>query len=300
MSRESRGKICVLIEDYFDEHCYHSFNRFFPSYGYEIEYVSYLWGLEQVTFEGKDFTASVTVSVDVKDVNLAECLGVILIGGYAMERLRYQVSPSENKPNDAPAVEFLRRAMQVENLKVGAIHNGLWLLCAAPEFLKGRKVTCSPGIIDDVKNAGGLVQYSEGKTQDVWVDGNLITSSQAGIVTRGYPGEVESFINQLLIELGTNPDDPEAVAMVRKKAIGQFFTAISSNQKLQAKLGKHQSVEQLIKFAYAQGYNLTLEALQIFVAKQANQDLSVDYGSLVSDPEYGTYPKWDYQTFMNQ
>ncbi len=293
-----KGKICVLIEDYFDEHSYHSFNRFFPSYGYEVEYVSYLWGLESITFDGKDFTATATVSVDVNDVNLPKCKALILIGGYAMERLRYQVSPAENKPNDAPAVEFLRRAMKTETLKVGAIHNGLWLLCSAPELIKGRKITCSQGIIDDVINAGGIIQYGERKTQDVWVDQNLITSSQAGIVTRGYPGDVEPFIHRLLLELGTNPDDSQAKSRVMKKAIGQFLTSVSQNQKLQEKLGKNQNVEQLIKFAKDQGYDFTLEELKLFVEKQGSQDLSVDYGALVTDPEYGNYPKWNYQAFM--
>lgn len=39
-----KGKIGVLIEDYFDFIEYCKFNEFFFEKGYEVEYIIYLWG----------------------------------------------------------------------------------------------------------------------------------------------------------------------------------------------------------------------------------------------------------------
>jgi len=63
----------------------------------------------------------------------------ILIGGYAMDRLRYEENPRAGRPNQAPAVVFLRRAveaMDAGQLRIGAICHGLWLFCAAPKGFK--------------------------------------------------------------------------------------------------------------------------------------------------------------------
>src|SRR5260370_38775232 len=89
-SSEVKGKIGVLIEAHFDETEFRRFNEFFPAHGYEIEYITHLWGQDKLTFKGNDFIQEVTVSKEVADVNLADYKAIILIGGYAMDRLRYQ------------------------------------------------------------------------------------------------------------------------------------------------------------------------------------------------------------------
>ena len=43
----SKGKIGVLIEDHFDEIEYREFNQYFPEKGYEVVYLSHLWGQPQ-------------------------------------------------------------------------------------------------------------------------------------------------------------------------------------------------------------------------------------------------------------
>ena len=40
----SKGKIGVFIEDHFDMTEYRLFNRRFPAAGYDIQYISNLWG----------------------------------------------------------------------------------------------------------------------------------------------------------------------------------------------------------------------------------------------------------------
>src|ERR1700746_1622228 len=88
-----KGKIGVLVEAHFDETEYRRFGQFFPEHGYSVEYLSHLWGQPQLTFQGTDMTAAVTVRVEVNNVSPADYVGLILIGGYAMDRLRYEENP---------------------------------------------------------------------------------------------------------------------------------------------------------------------------------------------------------------
>ena len=193
---EAKGKIGVVVEEHFDEHEVRRFNEFFPAHGYEVEYMSHLWNQPQLTFKGNDHTAEVTAQVEVNQVNLADYKGIILVGGYAMDRLRYQQNPRPGQPNRAPAVEFLRRAVQAmdnDTLPIGTICHSLWLFCADPELLRGRKVTCAHNIICDVQNAGGIVMFEGDETKDVWVDSCLISGR--------HPGVVEEFMNAFLQEI---------------------------------------------------------------------------------------------------
>ncbi len=165
-SSQVKGKIGVLIEAHFDETEFRRFNEFFPAHGYEVEYITHLWGQDKLTFKGNDFTQEVTVTREVRDVKPADYKAIILIGGYAMDRLRYQEHPEPGRPNRAPAVEFLRRAVKAMNnshLKIGTICHSLWLFCAAPETLTGRKVTCAHNIMGDVENAGGTLVWKRSK-----------------------------------------------------------------------------------------------------------------------------------------
>lgn len=185
MATKIKGKIGILIEEHFDETEYKRFNEFFPEQGYHLEYLSNLWQQEKLTFQGNDHTAEATVTVDVSQVEATEYQGIILIGGYAMDRLRYQVNPEPGKPNQSPAVEFLRKAVKTmdnSNLKIGTICHSLWLFCADPALIKGRKVTCAHNIICDVENAGGIVMYDGNRTLDIYVDNNLISSQHPGVV----------------------------------------------------------------------------------------------------------------------
>jgi putative intracellular protease/amidase len=188
--------IGVLIESHFDETEYRRFGEFFGEHGYDVEYLSHLWGQAELTFQGNDMTAQVTVRREVKDVAPTDYAAIILIGGYAMDRLRYEANPREGQPNQAPAVVFLRKAVEAMDrgrLKIGAICHGLWLFCAAPELLRGRKVTCAHNILCDVQNAGGVTVYNGDRLQATCIDGNLITGQ--------HPGVIEEFLNTFVGEL---------------------------------------------------------------------------------------------------
>ncbi|NEP89526.1 MULTISPECIES: DJ-1/PfpI family protein [Okeania] len=185
MATATKGKIGVLIEDHFDPTEYLKFNEFFPQKGYEVEYITHLWGNKELHFgsnpENNIVEQQVTVSTEVNDINPSDYKGIICIGAYAMDRLRYQVNPKKGEPNQAPAVAFLRKAVNTENVKLGAICHSLWLFCADNEMIKNKKVTCAHNIICDVENAGADVIFDGDQTADLVIDGNLITAKHPGV-----------------------------------------------------------------------------------------------------------------------
>jgi len=175
----AKGRIAVLIEEHFDPSEFRDFNAYFPERGYAVDYVSHLWGLPSLTFGSNPDNGyveeHVTVTREVSALDPADYVGVVLIGAYAMDRLRYQVEvPGPGSRNKAPAVEFLRAAMAAPGFKVGTI--SLWLLCADRALLAGRRVTCAHNIVCDVENAGAEIVYEGNGTADLVVDGDLITA----------------------------------------------------------------------------------------------------------------------------
>ena len=180
-----KGKIGVLIEEHFDQTEFRKFNEYFPSRGYQVEYLSHLWGNPELTFgsnpEDKGVVEEhVTVSTEINTVDPSDYKGILLIGAYAMDRLRYQANPKQGQANMAPAVVFLRKAVAA-GLKIGTICHSLWLFCADPALLKGRKVTCAHNIICDVENAGGEVIFEGDQTANLVIDGNLISGKHPAI-----------------------------------------------------------------------------------------------------------------------
>jgi putative intracellular protease/amidase len=193
----NKGKIGVLIEAHFDETEFRRFNEHFPYLGYEVEYLSDLWGEPSLTFTGNEGGAHCTVTKDLRDANPADYRALILIGGYAMDRLRYQPTPLPLVPNQAPALDFLRKAvvaMDSGETRIGATSHGLWLFCADPDLIRGRKVTCAHNIMGDVINAGAEFVFAEGGGGvDTHVDGGLVTGRHAGVV--------DAFMDRLIGEL---------------------------------------------------------------------------------------------------
>ena len=181
-------KIGVVIEEHFDASEFRQFNEYFPQHGYEVEYLSHLWGNPQLTFgsnpENNQIEFHVTVTKEIQTADPNSYKGIIFIGAYAMDRLRYEEYPVKNQPNQAPTVNFLRKAIQHPTLKFGTICHSLCIFCADPSLLKGKKVTCAHNIICDVENAGGDVQFEGNQTADVIIDGNLISAKHPGVLDK--------------------------------------------------------------------------------------------------------------------
>lgn len=180
-----KGRIGVLIEDHFDPDEYRQFNTFFPEQGYEVVYLSHLWGQPKLVFgsnaEDHVVKEKVAVTTEIQDLDLSQYKGIIAIGAYAMDRLRYPPKVGKGQENGSVGVAFLRRASQAKHLKLGTICHGLWLWCADSALLKGKRVTCSHNIVCDVEHAGATVAYDGEGTVDLVVDGNLITAKHPAV-----------------------------------------------------------------------------------------------------------------------
>jgi protease I len=192
-----KGKIGVLIEDHFDPTEFREFNRYFPLRGYTVDYMTHLWGNPELRFGGNPDTGvveeHVTVTTEVNSAKPTDYKGIICIGAYAMDRLRYEEHPRKGQPNQAPAVVFLRKAMAAKGVKVGTICHGLWLMCADRKLLEGRKITCAHNIICDVENAGGDVVFEGDQTADIVVDRDLITAKHPGVLDKF----LETFVREI-------------------------------------------------------------------------------------------------------
>ena len=102
----AKGKIGVLIEEHFDATEFRRFNEYFPAHGYEVEYISHLWGQPALHFganpDNDSVEEHVTVTTELNDVDPSDYKGILLIGAYAMDRLRYQSKVKKGEKNQAP------------------------------------------------------------------------------------------------------------------------------------------------------------------------------------------------------
>jgi putative intracellular protease/amidase len=186
--------IAVVLESHYDPTELPAFSMFFPANGYAVQLISDLHGHPSATFRDNDGGGAVTVTTDLDRVNPADFSAIVLIGGYAMDMLRFEVFVEAGVPDEPKATRFLRKVMATKNLIVGTICHSLWLFTPAPDLLRGRKVTCSHNILFDVRNAGAELVY-DAKTRmlaDVHVDGNLVTAR--------HPYVVQAFMNTLVAE----------------------------------------------------------------------------------------------------
>ncbi len=93
------------------------------------------------------------------EVRAQDVDGIMVPGGWAPDLLR-------RLPHLLDVVRYLDERGKL----VASICHGPWVLISA-RILKGRRMTSTPGIKDDVENAGGLW-----RDDAVVEDGNLITS----------------------------------------------------------------------------------------------------------------------------
>jgi len=100
-----------------------------------------------------------TADARLADVRSAEFVGLLIPGGFMPDKLRRH-----------PQVLALTREFFDQGKLVAFICHGGWIPISA-KILKGRRVTGSRGIKDDLENAGGVWV-----DEPVVVDGNLVSS----------------------------------------------------------------------------------------------------------------------------
>lgn len=93
------------------------------------------------------------------DINPSDYDGLLIPGGWAPDKLRR-----------FPEVLKIVQDMNSENKVIGEICHAGWVTISA-KIIKGKKVTSTPGIKDDMENAGGIWL-----DEPVVADGNLVSS----------------------------------------------------------------------------------------------------------------------------
>ena len=121
-----------------------------------------LVGKKGVTFAGKHGYPA-TVERDLSEFSPANLAGILAPGGWAPDKLR----------RDSVVLDLVRGVHERGGM-VATICHGPWILISAG-IVRGRRLTSTVGIRDDVVNAG-----AEWVDQSVVVDGNIISSRVPG------------------------------------------------------------------------------------------------------------------------
>jgi len=122
--------------------------------GYEVK----LAGLGEKDYRGKHGYPC-KVDGTVRDFPASVLAGIVAPGGWAPDKVR----------RDAEVLERVRQVHSAGKL-VGAICHGPWVLISAG-IVRGRRMTSSVGIRDDLVNAG-----AEWVDQPSVIDGNIVSA----------------------------------------------------------------------------------------------------------------------------
>jgi protease I len=126
----------------------------------------------QTVFRGKHGYPA-TSDVAIADVDAAAFVGIVLPGGWMPDKLR----------RDARVLELVR-AFDRQKKLVASICHGPWI-CISAGIVRGRRYTGSPGIKDDLVNAGALFA-----DEPMVVDGHHVSSRR--------PDDLPAFAKGLL------------------------------------------------------------------------------------------------------
>lgn len=164
----SNGTIAILVgPDYEDLEVWYPKLRLEEA-GYDTPLV----GMGDKKYMGKwGYPAPVDMQVD--DVDASSLAGVVAPGGWAPDKLRR-----------VPAVLDLVRTVHERKRMVATICHGPWVLISA-QIVRGRTLTSTVGIKDDVMNAGAT-----------WVDKPAVIDGN--IVSARVPKDLPAFARAML------------------------------------------------------------------------------------------------------
>ncbi|MDA1082019.1 MAG: type 1 glutamine amidotransferase [Gemmatimonadetes bacterium] len=159
----SRGTVLMLVgPDYEDMEVWYPKYRL-EAAGYEVPVA----GMGEAQYKGK-WGYPCPTDGHVRDFMSDTLAGIIAPGGWAPDKLR----------RDAAVLSRVREVNQAGGL-VATICHGPWILISAG-IVKGRKMTSTVGIRDDVVNAGAT-----------WVDEPVVTDGN--IVSSRVPKDLPAF-----------------------------------------------------------------------------------------------------------
>jgi protease I len=162
-------RVAILLESDFYEPEIFYYQKRFAEAGFDVDFLTRLWGQQSLTFTGHEYRAPFTVRKSlegVSDEELRRYQAVVVPSGMVADRLRYSEAPD----GIPPATALVRRAFAEPGIVKGVICHGMWLLAKVPELVRGRPVTCHNNLVGDVRNMGA--EYVD---SDVVVDGDLVT-----------------------------------------------------------------------------------------------------------------------------
>lgn len=122
--------------------------------GYDVPLV----GIGEASYAGKHGYPA-TVDLHIDELDAASLKGIIAPGGWAPDKLRR-----------VPAVLDAVRAVHAAGGMVATICHGPWILISAG-VVRGRQLTGSVGVRDDLVNAGALWV-----DQPAVIDGNIVSA----------------------------------------------------------------------------------------------------------------------------
>jgi protease I len=182
-----RKKIGILLENRFLDKEIQYYEERFPKEGYEVIFLTRLWGQTQLTFRGMDENTEKIVSNSFETLNakdLKEFAAIILPAGYVADFLLYEEKPKLK----SPAVKFIETVMKNKLIVKGFICHSLWIASPSKDIFENRKVTCHNNIISHVENAG--MRYVDAT---IFEDNDLITARTGG--------DFEPFVDKILMKL---------------------------------------------------------------------------------------------------
>lgn len=146
--------LCLVDEEFEDLELWYPVNRV-KEEGAEVVFAG---PKKQHVYTGK-YGVPAQADITFEEMNPDDYAGLLVPGGWAPDKLRRYP-------------EVLRAVRRMDELKrpIGQICHAGWVLISA-KILKGRKVTSTPGIRDDMENAGATWI-----DEPVVVDGHLISS----------------------------------------------------------------------------------------------------------------------------
>lgn len=168
----SNGTIAILVGPEYED-----LEVWYPKLRLEeAGYDTPLVGIGAASYSGK-WGYPAPVDKHVQDVDPATLCGVLAPGGWAPDKLR----------RDPAVLELVRRVHEAEGL-VATICHGPWILISAG-IVRGRTLTSTVGIRDDVVNAG-----ADWVDQPAVIDGNIVSAR--------VPKDLPAFAHAMLTVLG--------------------------------------------------------------------------------------------------
>ncbi len=178
-----KTKIGILLENRFIDQEIIYYQHRFPEAGYEVDFLTRLWGQPSLEFTGLELEMKITVNKSFTELSADswQDYGALIVpAGYVADYLLY----AEEARELSPAVKLLQEIMADKSIIKGFICHALWLAGPLPEVFSGRKVTCHNNIISHVENMG-----ADYINQDIVVDDDLVTARDGGLFAE-FAGEI--------------------------------------------------------------------------------------------------------------